>query len=112
MGKFQWFLEMRIKNQCEVCGEKNKKILHRHHIIPRCDKRSTNKDGNIAILCPNCHSLVHSGEIIIIGLYESTNGKRLMWFKKGALAPIEKEFWLIKQNPLIVKGEKNGRDEE
>ena len=98
----------RIKKQCEICGEKDSKILHRHHIIPRCDDRCSNKDSNIAILCPNCHTKVHEGDIIIIGVYQSTNNLKLMWFKKGGKPPIEEEFWLVKQNPLIIRRVQDG----
>lgn len=100
---------MRIKVFCEVCGERNKKILNRHHIIPQCDERCTNKDKNIAILCPNCHGMVHEGEIIIIGVYESTAGLKLLWFKEGEEPPLPEEFWLIKQNDLVLRRKKDGR---
>lgn len=99
----------KIKKQCEVCGEDDISILHRHHIIPRCDDRCTNKDSNIAILCPNCHTKVHEGEIVIIGVYLTTNGLQPMWFKRGEKAPFEREFWLIKQNPLILRRNDNGK---
>lgn len=98
----------RKKISCDVCGERNGKILNRHHIIPQCDERCTNKDYNISILCPNCHTNVHEGEIIIIGLYQSTSGWKLIWYKKGEEPPIEKDFWLIKQNPLILRRKDNG----
>lgn len=98
----------RKKLKCDVCGEVDSKILNRHHIIPQCDERCTNKDFNISILCPNCHTKVHEGDIIIIGLYQSTDGWKLLWFKKGEEPPIEKDFWLIKQNPLIKRRKQNG----
>ncbi len=94
---------MRIKDKCEVCGEKNKNLLHRHHIIPQCDERCTNKDTNISILCANCHTKVHCGEIIIIGVYFTSSGKRTMWFKRGEVPPIEEEYWVVKDNPLVVR---------
>jgi hypothetical protein len=93
---------MRPKVSCEICGLNKKHILHRHHIIPRMDPRSTNSTSNLAILCPNCHSIVHSGEIIIIGLYDTTDGLQLMWFKRGDELPIPKEFWKVKNNPLVT----------
>jgi hypothetical protein len=46
--------------------------------------------------------------LIIVGLYQSTDGWKLMWFKKGEKPPIEKDFWLIKQNPLILRRKDNG----
>jgi len=95
-------MTLRPKVSCEICSLDKKAILHRHHIIPRTDPRSTNSDANLAILCPNCHSCVHTGEIIIIGLYNTTDGLQLMWFKKGEDPPIPKEFWRVKDNSLVI----------
>ena len=90
------------KIKCEICNLFNKKILHYHHIIPQADKRSSNSQNNISILCPNCHSSVHAGDITIIGVYSSSDGRCLMWFKKGEEPPVSKEFWLVKDNPLVL----------
>jgi len=100
---------LRPKKLCEICGLVKKTILHRHHIIPKQDPRSTNSDNNLAIVCPNCHSLVHSGHFIIIGIYQSTNGRELMWFKNGEEPPLTKEFWFVKENPLVktLKGDED-----
>jgi hypothetical protein len=95
-------MTLRPKIGCEICGLKKRAILHRHHIIPRADPRSTNSDNNLAVLCPNCHSFVHTGELIIIGLYYTTDGLQLMWFKNGENPPIPQEFWIIKENPLVT----------
>jgi len=102
-------MALRPKVNCEICGLQKKAILHRHHIIPRSDERSTNSDNNLAILCPNCHGCVHSGDLIIIGLYHTTDGQKLMWFRKGENPPIPKEFWRIKHNPLVLT---IGKDKE
>ncbi|MFA5049005.1 MAG: HNH endonuclease signature motif containing protein [Patescibacteria group bacterium] len=106
--------QIRSKVCCEICGIKQKNILHYHHIIPKKDKRCTNSNINIAIVCPNHHSLIHSGEIIIIGVYQTTDGTKLMWFYKNEPAPLEKEFWQIKNNPLVItiKGELDDLPEE
>jgi hypothetical protein len=93
---------MKTKSKCEICGIDKKSILHRHHIIPRCDPRCTNSDNNIAIVCPNDHSLIHAGEIIIIGIYFTSNGYELLWFKKGEIPPLPAEHWMIKENPFVV----------
>lgn len=93
---------LRPKCACEVCGFKKPSILHRHHIIPRCDPRCTNGDNNLAVVCPTCHSLIHTGEIVVIGTYETTNGRETMWFRKGSKPPIPKEFWRVQDNPLVV----------
>jgi len=90
------------KVACEICGLRDSRILHRHHIIPQCDPRCTNSSQNLAILCPSCHSYVHAGDITIIGVYPSTEGRSLVWFKKGEEPPIAKEFWIVQNNPLVL----------
>lgn len=59
-----------IKNKCEICNETQN--LHLHHIIERTDPRCTNDNINLAIVCPNCHSKIHSNIIKIIGVFPST----------------------------------------
>lgn len=90
------------KVKCEVCGNNKKAVLHVHHIIPKRDPRCTNNNGNLACLCSNCHNLVHSGAIIIIGVYKTTGGRQLMWFNEGDNPPLPKEYWLIKENSLVI----------
>lgn len=100
---------LRPKKICEICSFSKSNVLHRHHIIPRQDERCTNSNGNLAILCPTCHSLVHSGHFVIVGVYPSTNGQQLVWFKKGEEPPFPKEFWFVKENPLVktLKGDED-----
>lgn len=31
-----------------------------------------------------------------------------MWFRRGDEPPLEKEFWLVKENPMVLR--KNRRD--
>lgn len=95
---------LRPKSKCEICGLGPKEIIHYHHIIPQRDERCTNANNNIACLCPNCHSLVHAGEITIIGVYDTTGGLEVMFFKKGEEPPIPQQFWLVKDNPLVKRG--------
>lgn len=57
---------------CEICGENNKDVLHKHHIIERTDPNTSNDDMNLAIVCANCHNKIHHGGIRIIGIYPST----------------------------------------
>lgn len=90
------------KRACEVCGLTDARILHRHHIIPRCDPRCTNSDANLAVLCPNDHGRVHAGDIVILGVYSSTDGRCLVWHSKDEVPPFPKEFWIVKENPLVV----------
>jgi len=51
--------------------------------------------------------LIHAGEITIIGVYSSTGGRKLMWFRKGDDPPLEKEFWMVKENPLVIMKRKH-----
>lgn len=73
------------KEFCEICGEKNKEVLHAHHIIFRSDVNSNNKPENLAILCSNCHNLLHFGRIEIVGVWPSTKpqGRLLVYIKDG-----------------------------
>jgi hypothetical protein len=95
------------KRQCEICAYNNPEAINVHHIIPRCDPRCTNNNNNLAIVCHTCHDLIHAGEITIIGVYSSSAGRKLMWFRLGENPPLEKEFWLIKENPLVLRKGKN-----
>ena len=99
---------LRLKRKCEVC-EINDVMLHYHHIIPQCDLRCTNTNNNIAILCPNCHTKIHTGDLIIIGVYKSTENYSVIWYKNGQEPPMPKEFWAVKSNPLIktLNGKQN-----
>lgn len=94
--------EKLAKTKCEICGFAKKKAINYHHIIPQADGRCTNDNNNLAVLCHCCHDLVHAGEITIIGVYSSTAGRKLMFFHKGETPPLEREFWHVKHNPLVI----------
>lgn len=66
--------------QCEICLEHFIKP-DKHHIKSKA-YGGKNK-GNLCTVCPNCHRLVHLGEIIIEGRYATTKGNILFWHKKG-----------------------------
>ena len=85
-----------VKEKCEVCGCTSVDALNIHHIIPRADPKSHNNNSNLAIICANCHNEVHAGNIILLGVYQSTGGRILMWHKKEDEAPLEKEYWMVK----------------
>ena len=59
---------------CEICGENNKAVLHKHHIIERTDPNTSNHEYNLAIICANCHNKIHAkpSQIKIIGIFPST----------------------------------------
>lgn len=89
------------KEKCELCGLQEPDALEEHHIIPRHDPRSHNNNGNLAMICGSCHNMVHTGEIIILGVYKSTGGRIVFWHRKDEPPPIEEEFWLIKENDKV-----------
>ena len=100
------------KKVCEICGFDKPAALNLHHIIPRCDPRSTNNNSNLAVVCHVCHDLIHASpaEITIIGVYSSTAGRQLMFYH-GSEPPkdfLAKEYWKIKpeDNPLLARSKK------
>ena len=100
------------KEACEVCGDDRIAALNIHHIIPRCDPRCTNNNYNLSVVCHTCHDLIHAGEITVIGVYDSTNGRKLMWFKAGEEPPLERKFWIVKDNPFVVRRRLKSTTEE
>lgn len=76
-------LERINAKKCEICACDITKIRHKHHIIPRTDPKSTNHPSNLAYICPNCHHLVHAGEVIIEGVFLTTAGHKMFFHKKG-----------------------------
>jgi len=92
------------KEFCEICKNTNAKVLNIHHIIPRCDDRCHNNNSNLAVLCSNCHDLIHVGDIIIIGVYPSTgpNGRTLLHYRKGENPPLEETYWKVSENSKVV----------
>lgn len=96
----------RPKLHCEVCGESNQKVLHRHHIVERTEQHSDNNDFNLAILCSNCHNKLHAGEIHIIGVFPGTKpptGRILVYVnEKGECnVPGIKEPYYTPKNPSM-----------
>jgi hypothetical protein len=79
-------IKKRPKIECEICGETDERILHRHHIVERTEANTSNDDFNIAIICPTCHSKVHDKSIKIIGVFPGTrppSGRILVYIKDG-----------------------------
>ena len=83
--------EIPNKIQCEICGNKDLAVLHKHHIVPRTDPECTESWSNVCIICSNCHNLVHSGEIEVVGIYPSTQlpYKRTLIYKRGGKCNVE-----------------------
>lgn len=97
--------EVLEKTSCEICKYNNPAALHIHHIIPRADERCTNNLNNLSVLCAVCHNLVHVGDITIIGVYNGTSGRNLMFYRKGEEPPLERKYWKIlpEDNPLVLR---------
>ncbi len=64
--------------KCESCGRNG--TTETHHITSKTFG-GTNQKSNLAELCPNCHSDVHFGKIIIEGKFRTTNGVQLIYHK-------------------------------
>lgn len=90
-----------VKEKCEICGLQEPKALEEHHVIPRNDPRSHNNNSNLAVLCGSCHNLIHTGEIIVLGVYQSTGGRLIMHHRKNEPPPLEEQYWLIKNNDRV-----------
>lgn len=102
-------LVKRPKVECEICGEKDSSILERHHIVERTEAESTNHDFNLSVICPSCHSKVHSGSIKILGVLPGTKGvtgRTLVYIKDGVcnVPGVDKEYFNnIRPKPKSMK---------
>jgi len=71
-------------NKCEICGEE---INTDTHHIRSLSKGGEDISSNRCKICPNCHRLVHVGDIIIEGrflvLSKEESGNILIYRKKG-----------------------------
>lgn len=85
MGRKRSYFRSVKKIDCEICGENNKAVLHRHHIIERTDPLCTDDWCNICVICSNCHNRVHAGQVRIIGIFPSTKMpyKRTLVFEEN-----------------------------
>jgi len=66
--------------KCPICN--TPQILEIHHIEGR-DIPNANHSSNLADICPNCHTKVHMGRIIIEGWFQTTSGLELFWHNSG-----------------------------
>lgn len=65
---------------CELCNERE--YLEEHHINGRGNSYSE-LNWNKCDICPNCHTKVHRGDIIIEGWYDTTMGPELIYHLAG-----------------------------
>lgn len=92
----------KTSKECEICGNKDRATIDKHHIIPRTDPRCTNALSNIAIICSNCHRKVHAGEIIIEGVFSTSVGTRLFWHKSGESHVVRPGIFLQKDGTAKI----------
>jgi len=85
---------------CEICNL-DFPAKEKHHIHSR-SLGGTEDKSNKCFLCPNCHTLVHIGDIIIEGRFSSTAGPILIWRKKG-----EPSITGLPDPPVFIMGEQN-----
>jgi 5-methylcytosine-specific restriction endonuclease McrA len=51
-------IHMAYKGKCAICDYKHSIILEIHHIVPVCCGGGK-EEGNLILICPNCHALFH-----------------------------------------------------
>ena len=67
------YINKQQKGVCLLCENKDNKIKHYHHIVPR-HRNGSNNPKNIAGLCECCHTLVHTNEEYEFILLEKKQG--------------------------------------
>ena len=76
------------KEFCEIesCNVTDSNLIHHHHIIERTEIGTSNDSYNIAIICSNCHNMLHkTNRLKIIGVYPAANkhGRKLIYKLDG-----------------------------
>jgi hypothetical protein len=87
---------------CEICGCSDRAAIHLHHIIPRTDPNSTDTLDNLAIICANCHAKVHKLQLVIEGVYMTSDGPKLFWHKAGEPYIVRKGVILKEDGTALV----------
>ena len=68
------------KYPCTICGTVIR--LEIHHIRGR-DIDNYNHRDNLVSLCPNDHLMIHTGEILVEGWFNTTSGREFIWRRRG-----------------------------
>ena len=63
--------------KCQICGEERYKLLDIHRFKKEGKDGGRYSEANCICCCVKCHRLIHTGEIKIIGVHNSTIGKLL-----------------------------------
>ena len=82
MKKINKKLYKQVAGKCTICKIPLIEVLEVHRIQFGSQGGEYTSD-NIAIICSNCHSLVHKGKIIIDKWYHSTDGRKLRIIENG-----------------------------
>lgn len=83
------------KCSCDICN--NQEILEDHHINGR-KIANYNSKSNRCNICPNCHTKVHMGVIIIEGWMMTSEGLKLFWHESG-----KESFSGCDSKPYLIK---------
>ena len=75
--------------KCSICDYRGH--TEDHHIQSK-SLGGSNKKSNRIHLCPNCHSEVHRGLIVIEGKVMSSAGVKLIFHKKGEAPVLNREL--------------------
>lgn len=86
---------------CEICGTKT--ILEQHHIRGR-KIANANKDFNLANICPNCHTKIHNGIVIVEDRVLTTDGYQLVWhhYKEASFTGRDAIPWQISNRTVAI----------
>lgn len=95
-------MRSKYNKKCEICETQNKKVIDKHHIIPRTDPRTHHGLSNLAIICSNCHRRVHAGEIIIEGVFMTSIGQKLFWHYDGEPHIVRPGVFLLKDGTANI----------
>lgn len=61
----------RLYGRCLLCGEARYEALQCHRVVPGANN-GVYREGNVVVLCANCHSLVTAGVVKVHAIHPST----------------------------------------
>ncbi len=77
-----------LHGRCAICGESRYATLNVHRWKTEGKDGGEYTEGNSVVLCNNHHNLVHAKEILILGTFESTNGKVIIFIDENGYEQI------------------------
>ena len=101
------------KKFCEIegCNVTDSDLIQWHHIVERTEIGTSNDPYNISIICANCHLLVHTGKLRIIGVFPASNkyGRKLIYELDGIpnVPGIDESYFKFEpKQTRIINGER------